>query len=76
MNIDSELARMKAEGFHHVDRPGYFYRKRDGFRVRAADWPDGDVSWVLDPMPVIAPYMAGTCSAAHFEKTHRPSTPS
>ncbi|CAH0343706.1 hypothetical protein [Rhizobium sp. CECT 9324] len=25
-------------------RPGYYIRKRDGYRVVAADWQDGDVS--------------------------------
>lgn len=73
MDIDAEIRRMDAEGFHYTMRPGFYRRKRDGFRVRAADWPDDSVSWLLDPMPVIAPgggYVVGTCSTATFERNH------
>lgn len=72
MSIESELARMKAEGFNYTERPDFYRRKRDGFRVRAADWPDGDVSWILDPLPIIPPggYGAGTCSKKTFERNH------
>ncbi len=64
------LERMKAEGFTFTWRPGFFRRNSDGWRVRAADWPDGDVSWILDPMAVISPKLAGTCSAKKFERSH------
>jgi hypothetical protein len=53
-------------------RPGFFVRKRDGRRVRAADWEDGEVSWILDPIPIIAPNMVGTMSAESFEKSFLP----
>lgn len=72
MSIESEIARMEAEGFHYRERTQFYRRKRDGFRVRAADWPDGDVTWMLDPIPVIAPRIVGTCSAATFERNHVP----
>lgn len=70
MSIQSEIARMDAEGFTYTYRPDFYRRKSDGLRVRAADWPDGDVSWVLDPCPIIAPAIVGTCSAGKFERTH------
>lgn len=72
-DIDRELARMKAEGFNFTERPGWYIRKRDGQRIKAADWPDGDVSWRvdLDSMPVIMAHLAGTCSPATFERNHR-----
>lgn len=70
MRIESEIARMDAEGFHYTMRPDFYRRKSDGLRVRAADWPDGDVTWILDPMPIIAPALVGTCSAARFNKMH------
>jgi len=75
MSTESEIARMNAEGFHYTERPGFYRRKADGRRVRAADWPDGDVSWLLDPCPIIAPAIVGTCSAAEFARDFLASPP-
>lgn len=52
------------------ERPGYYFRKRDGLRVVAADWPDGDVSWRLDPIPLIRAEIVGTCRAETFAANH------
>lgn len=58
------------EEFLYGERPDFYRRKRDGARVRAADWPDGDVTWVLDPIPIIGGRFAGTCSAKTFSRNH------
>jgi hypothetical protein len=57
----------------YVVRPGHYRRKADGRTVIAADWTDGDVSWILDPMPVIASALVGTCSAEHFRRRFEPA---
>jgi hypothetical protein len=52
-------------------REHLYRRKRDGRVVTAADWDDGDVSWALHPIPVVAfTRVAGTCSREHFEANH------
>ncbi|GAA5666109.1 hypothetical protein Brsp07_04618 [Brucella sp. NBRC 14130] len=52
-------------------RPDYYVRKRDGRRVKAGDWSDGTVSWILDPLAIVwHGYAAGTCSAQTFERNH------
>lgn len=56
----------------YIERDGFYIRKRDGFRVVACDWPDGTVTWLLDPMPLCALRIAGTCSRHNFERTHSP----
>ena len=53
-----------------TERKEVYKRKRDGAIVKAADWPDGDVSWRLEPLPLIAKKAVGTCSKVQFERTH------
>ena len=71
-DLDRTIAEMKAGGFQYGERPNFYRRKSDGARVRVADWPDGDVTWVLDPMPLIAGRMAGCCTAKTFNKNYEP----
>jgi hypothetical protein len=53
----------------------YFLRKKDGYRVRAGYWSDGDVSWIFDPLMVIAPggFCGGTMKGERFRKLHTPA---
>lgn len=52
-------------------REGIYIRKRDGMRVKAGDWSDGMVSWMLDPLPVVSLGKAvSTCSLKTFERNH------
>lgn len=57
-----------------IERPTAYIRRSDGRRVVAADWPDGSVSWRLDPIPpvLLSGSAVGTCSAAIFEASHTP----
>jgi hypothetical protein len=58
--------------FRQRDRA--YIRKSDGRRVVVADWPDGDVSWRLEPLPLVLcnGSAVGTCSREAFEASHVP----
>ena len=71
LNHMPEIERMEAEGFRYTKREGLYQRISDGRTVKAVDWPDGDVTWVLEPLPLIAPHCVGTCSAKTFAKNYR-----
>ena len=52
-----------------------YIRKRDGMRVKAGDWSDGSVSWILDPLPLVTTGRAfSTCSLETFENNHEPAS--
>lgn len=52
----------------------FFRRKKDGYRVRVGYWSDGDISWIFDPLMVIAPggMAGGTMKGERFRKLHIP----
>lgn len=54
------------------ERDHAYIRKSDGRRVMVADWPDGDVSWRLVPLPLILPSgcAVGTCRKETFDAAH------
>ena len=54
-----------------VARDVFYVRLQDRFRVRVIDWPDGDVSWLVDPMPLVGARIVGTCSGEYFERRHK-----
>ena len=58
--------------FNFTMRPGRYHRKSDGKTVVAGDWPDGSVSWMLEPLPIVlvGSRAVGTCSFETFERTH------
>lgn len=53
-------------------RDSAYLRKSDGLRMVVADWPDGDVSWRLEPLPLIqcGGHAAGTCRREAFDAAH------
>lgn len=52
-------------------REGIYVRKRDGMRVKAGDWSDGQVSWMIHPLPMVHFGKAvSTCSLKTFERNH------
>lgn len=53
-------------------RDGTYIRRSDGVRVVVADWPDGDVSWRLEPLPLIPldGSAVGTCRKETFDAAH------
>lgn len=55
----------------------YFRRKKDGYRVRVGYWSDGDISWIFDPLMIIAPggFAGGTMKASRFYTLHTPDSP-
>ena len=43
------------------------YRCHDGYVRRVGrDWGDGTISWIMDPPPVIADAIVGTCTHEAF----------
>lgn len=62
------------EGDFKTKSLGPYRRKRDGVLVTAGEWPDGDVTWMIENIAVIATgSIVGTCSKKTFLKGHVPA---